>query len=168
MIKYFVQKQPNFDLTFEQKTEGSSGFDLHACCGTPRELVPGQRFIFNTGVFLAMPRGVEAQVRPRSGLVRDYGIGPLQGTVDSDYRGEIKITLFYFDSVTFDENGLLVPRLPYVVNPGDRIAQLAFSPVYPQAAHLQLPFDVELRQVMNLKELGSTGRGDSGHGSTGR
>lgn len=168
MIKYYIEPQSNFDITFEQKTQGAAGFDLHACIGTPRDIPPGARFVIPVGIYLAMPRGVEAQVRPRSGMVRDFGVGPLQGTVDSDYRGEIKVTLFNFNQVELDEDGKLIPRKVHTVHPGDRIGQLVFAPYYPQSAGLQLPHDVELKQVMDKALLGDTGRGTSGYGSTGR
>jgi dUTP pyrophosphatase len=150
MIRYFSEKFP-----FEQKTSGSSGFDLYNC-GGPWTLEPGERHVFSCGLYLEMPPGVEAQVRSRSGRVRDHGIALFLGTVDSDYRGEISVTLFNFGQER------------YMVEQGDRIAQLVFCPYYPQAASLNLPYDVELVPVASVDKLSKTPRGAGGFGSTGR
>lgn len=151
MIKYFIENFP-----FQQKTPGSSGFDLYATEDVG--IVPGGRALVKTGLYLEMPPGVEAQVRSRSGLVRDHGIAPILGTVDSDYRGEIAVTLF-----NLDINGKV-----YEVKRGDRIGQLVFCPIYPQAAFLNLPYDVEVTQVDSLNKLSKTLRDKGGFGSTGR
>lgn len=172
MIKYFVQQptDKSFQNTFARKTAGAAGFDLHALIGTPRELPVGGRFVFSTGIYVAMPIGCEAQVRPRSGLVRDHGVAPIgPGTVDSDYRGEVKITIFNFGDQL------------YTVNPGDRIGQLVFAPVLPRTNvgmamgkptlyNLEplTAYDVEMLEVKSVEDLGTTVRGDSGYGSTGR
>lgn len=160
MIKYYIAPSecPSVVITFERKTAGSSGYDVQANCGTPRMIAPGRRFVFRTGIHLAMEPGIEAQVRPRSGLTRHHGIVCAFGSIDSDYRGEIAVTLFNFGSES------------YSVLPGDRIAQLVFAPVYPGAERLRVtPYRwFTPWQVPTLEELGMTDRGASGHGSTGR
>ena len=125
-----------------RQTQGSSGFDLAALsdCTIPAH---GFRTI-GTGLAIEMPAGVEAQVRPRSGLASACGIGVLNspGTIDSDYRGEIKVVLFNMSAHA------------YAVKAGDRVAQLVFS----------RPLAVEFQERANLSE---TKRGDGGFGHTG-
>lgn len=127
----------------QYQTEGAVGFDLQANESTVIE--PGQRDLISTGLYLSIPKGYEGQIRPRSGLAINAGITVLNtpGTIDSDYRGEIKIIL-YNSSTNFTLN----------INPGDRIAQLVISPIQ----------KVELEEV---EELDSTERGEGGFGSTG-
>lgn len=162
LIKYYIASSecPTIEIKLERKTAGASGYDLQANCGMPRTIHPGRRFVLRTGVHLAMHPGIEAQVRPRSGLTRDHGIVCAFGSIDSDYRGEIAVTLFNFGSES------------YSVLPGDRIAQLVFAQVFPRCVELGwprlYPSDVEPVQVVTLEELGVTDRGSSGHGSTGR
>lgn len=124
-------------------TAGSAGFDL---CAAEGAVVPAHGFTtVGTGIAIELPGGFEAQVRPRSGLASRSGIGILNspGTVDSDYRGEVKVVLFnQSDS-------------PYPVKPGDRIAQLVFSRLA----------EVELEEVDRLTD---TERGSGGFGHTGR
>jgi dUTP pyrophosphatase len=100
-------------------TEGSSGLDVRANIEMPIELQPMERNLVPTGLFIEIPRGYEAQVRPRSGLAIKQGITCLNtpGTIDSDYRGEVKVILINLDKV------------PQVINPGDRIAQIVFQQV---------------------------------------
>lgn len=103
----------------EYATEGSSGLDLRANIESPIMLQPMERKLVPTGLFLEIPRGYEAQVRPRSGLALKQGITCLNtpGTIDSDYRGEVKVILINLDNAT------------QVIHPGDRIAQLVFQQV---------------------------------------
>ncbi len=123
-------------------TEFASGFDLAACIEAP--LTVGNRpVVVPTGVALEVPPGVDAQVRPRSGLARS-GVLCTLGTIDADYRGELLVTLY-----------TIAPGIEHVVEPGDRIAQLVFGLLVP--ARLELAAD-----------LAATVRGDGGHGSTGR
>lgn len=127
----------------EKKTVGASGFDLFAAVDTVIE--PGTFQGVPTGIALAMPKAIEAQVRPRSGLALTYGIGILNspGTIDSDYRGEIVVILFNFS------------KEPFAIKKGDRIAQLVFASV----------------PKVNLKKtqrLSPTKRGKGGFGHTGR
>ena len=152
------------EFPFERKTAEASGFDLHALVpeyrpapGAVRRPVDAmkdkrvtwlqslERRCFSTGVYVAPPRGVEAQVRPRSGASLDYGLVAVLGTCDSDYRGEIKVTV------------INLSRDDVMICHGDRIAQLVFVPVI-------LP---EVRRVDSPDELPATARGTKGFGSTG-
>lgn len=101
----------------ERKTAGSAGADLHAFLDSPLRLAPMQRHAVGTGVRIELPPGFEAQVRPRSGLALEKGITCLNtpGTIDSDYRGEIRVIL------------INLGREEVTINPGDRIAQLVVS-----------------------------------------
>ncbi len=101
----------------EYATEQSAGMDLRANIDAPVTLEPLQRALIPTGLFMALPKGYEAQVRPRSGLAIKHGIGVLNapGTIDADYRGEIKIILVNLSSE------------PFTINDGDRIAQMVIA-----------------------------------------
>lgn len=125
-------------------TPGSAGMDLKANIDSPVTLAPLERALVPTGLFIALPVGYEAQVRPRSGLAARCGITVLNtpGTVDADYRGEIKVILVNLSSE------------PFTVNPGERIAQMVV------ARHER----VEWEEVASLDE---TDRGEGGFGSTG-
>lgn len=100
-------------------TSGSSGYDLRAAIERDVEIGPGERLLIPTGLSIAVPLGYEAQVRPRSGLALEHGIvlPNAPGTIDSDYRGEIKVILMNAGTETF------------TVRRGDRIAQLVIGPV---------------------------------------
>lgn len=125
-------------------TEGSSGLDLRANLSTPVTLNPMERKMIPTGIFLEIPLGYEVQVRPRSGLAFKNGITCLNspGTVDSDYRGEIKIILI---NLSTEE---------HIINSGDRIAQMVLCKI--EKAFLQPEIKLE-----------STVRGEGGFGHTG-
>lgn len=161
MIKYYLQ---NENLEFLRSSDMASGYDLRADIGTERAINPGERWLVSTGLYLEMPIGVEAQVRSRSGLSINHGVAVLNapGTIDADYRGEVKVTLINHDRLNV-----------YVIHPGDRIAQLVFAPVLPFfiariAREELLPqLWIPLR-VSSIAELSATDRGSSGHGSTGR
>ncbi len=103
----------------EYKTEDAAGCDLCACLKKEMVISPGEFCTVPTGLSIEIPEGYEAQVRPRSGLARKYGIGILNspGTIDADYRGEIMIILFNFG------------KKPFRIKNGDRIAQLVFNRV---------------------------------------
>jgi len=126
-------------------SELSAGIDLRAAVEAPLELRPGQRFLVPTGLSVAIPPGLEGQVRPRSGLAVRHGVTVLNspGTIDADYRGEIQVVL-----INHGEE-------PHTIQRGDRIAQLVIAATVP----------CELREV---KELPRTGRGSRGFGSSGR
>lgn len=127
-------------------TEGAAGLDLSACLDGPIELEPGAFTAIPTGLAMALPSGYEAQIRPRSGLAARHGVTVLNspGTIDCDYRGEIKILLI--------NHG----REPFTINDGDRVAQMVIAPA-PQAT---------LSEV-SLESLEGTARGEGGFGSTG-
>lgn len=126
-------------------TEGSSGMDIRANLQEPIIVKSLERVLVPTGLFLEMPLGVEAQIRPRSGLAIKQGITCLNtpGTIDADYRGEIKIILINLsnDDVT--------------IHHGDRIAQMVFA-------------KVEKVLLIEVKEINETIRGEGGFGHTGK
>lgn len=126
-------------------TEGAAGFDLVANVQEPVTIGPMERRIIPTGLYVAVPRGYEMQVRPRSGLAAKKGVTVLNapGTVDSDYRGEVGVILANMGCE------------PYVVEPGERIAQGVIA-AYERA---------EWREV---DELDDTERGEGGFGHSGR
>ena len=125
------------------ETPGAAGMDLRAA--EDMTLKPGARCLMPTGIAIALPEGFEGQVRPRSGLAVKHGITVLNapGTVDCDYRGEIKVPLINLGEADF------------IIHRGDRIAQMVIAPVV----------RIAWRQVVLLEE---TTRGDGGFGSSGR
>ena len=127
------------------KTFGSAGADICAFLDEPKILKVGERFAVPTGLFFEIPNGYEIQIRPRSGLALNNGVTILNapGTIDSDYRGEIKVILINLGEKDFE------------INNGDRIAQMVVAPV------VQCKFEI-------TNELSSTERGSGGFGSTGR
>ena len=129
----------------EYKTEGSSGVDLRGNIDETTYVYPMKRTLVPTGLFIAIPKGYEAQVRPRSGLAINNGIIVLNtpGTIDADYRGELKVILANFSDTTFK------------VEPGDRIAQMVFSKCE------KVKWDL-------VDELDETERGSGGFGHTGQ
>lgn len=129
----------------EYATHGSSGMDLRADLGSPIALQPMERKLVPTGLFIELPHDYEAQVRPRSGLAIKHGITCLNtpGTIDADYRGEIKVVLINLSGEQ------------QIINPGDRIAQLV----------LQKVEKINWEQVTVLTE---TVRSSGGFGSTGK
>ncbi|MFD0869137.1 deoxyuridine 5'-triphosphate nucleotidohydrolase [Chlamydia abortus] len=136
----------NEDIQLPQKmSELASGFDLYAAVSEPVTLQPGERGLIPTGFSLAMPGELEAQIRPRSGLALKHGITALNspGTVDADYRGEVKVLLI--------NHG----QEPFVISRNERIAQMVFQYVP----------TVRLEEV---EELSETGRGAGGFGHTGK
>jgi dUTP pyrophosphatase len=126
------------------QTEHAAGMDLHAALDTGVEVQPGDIELVPCGFAMAIPPGFEAQVRPRSGLSTKHGISMpnAPGTIDADYRGEVKIPL------------INLGRLPFMVEPGMRIAQMVICPV----------IRAEIEEVDSLEE---TMRGAGGFGSTG-
>ena len=125
-------------------TEGSAGADLRAYLDEPITLMPGERRLVPTGLFVEIPPGFEAQIRARSGLAIKHGIGLVNGigTVDSDYRGEWNIPMINWG------------QEPYTINNGDRIAQAVFARC--ERAEFQL-----------ASEIDETERGEGGFGHTG-
>ena len=126
-------------------TQGSSGLDLRAFIPTPIQLAPLERVLIPTGLHIAMPNHLEAQVRPRSGLAIKQGLTCLNtpGTIDADYRGEIKVILINFSNEI------------QVIQDGDRIAQIVFQ-------------QVEKMEWQLVENLETTQRGDGGFGHTGK
>ena len=126
-------------------TEGSSGMDIRAALKEPEILKPGEVKLISTNLSIEIPFGYEVQIRPRSGLAAKHGIGVLNspGTIDSDYRGEVKIILFNFG------------KEPFEVKSGERIAQMVIAKVY----------KAEIEESSDLKE---TERGEGGFGHTGK
>lgn len=129
-------------------TPGAAGLDLTAALEEPLVLAPGRRQAVPTGIAIGLPPGTEAQVRPRSGLAFHHGVTLLNspGTIDEDYRGEIKVLL------------INLGQDRHTVMPGDRIAQLVVARVTRLA----------VQEVPRTTDLGETGRGVQGFGSTGR
>jgi dUTP pyrophosphatase len=125
-------------------TEGAAGMDLHAAVAEDVVLEPGKRLLVPTGISIELPKGYEAQVRPRSGLSANHGITVLNapGTVDSDYRGEIKVML------------INLGEAPFTISRGIRIAQMVI------ARH-------ERAELVERTALSQTERGEGGYGSTG-
>ncbi len=125
-------------------TAGASGADIRAFLDNPLTLAPGERFLVPTGIFTEIPLGYEIQVRPRSGLAFKNGVTCLNtpGTIDSDYRGEIKVLLINLGQENF------------VINTGDRIAQLVVA-------------NVTLASFEAADELNESDRGAGGFGHTG-
>lgn len=127
------------------QSEEAAGADLHACLEQPVEIAPGERAIVPTGIAIALTRGYEAQIRPRSGLAAKHGITVLNtpGTIDSDYRGELQVIVINLGSDTF------------TVHHGERIAQMVI------ARH-------ETAAFTEVDTLEQTIRGEGKFGSTGR
>lgn len=129
----------------EYKTEDAAGMDLQACLEHPVTLDPLKRAVIRTGLFIELPRGFEAQIRPRSGLAARQGISVLNspGTIDADYRGEIGVIL-----VNLSDEAV-------TISDGDRIAQMVI------AQH-------ERAEWVEVTALSETDRGAGGFGSTGK
>ena len=127
------------------KTEGSAGMDICAAINEKIIVKPNSLDLIPTNISVEIPEGFEIQVRPRSGLAAKHSIGLLNspGTIDSDYRGEIKIILMNFGKEDFE------------INPGDRIAQLVLAKTYKA-------------DFVESKKLKLTDRGDGGFGHTGK
>jgi dUTP pyrophosphatase len=139
----FKRLRPSAVLPAYQ-TELAAGMDLSADLDAPVTLAPGDIVVVPCGFAMALPPGFEAQVRPRSGLATKFGISMpnAPGTVDADYRGEMKVPL------------VNLGRTPFVVEPGMRIAQMVVA-------------RVERVEVSEVAELTETARGEGGFGSTG-
>lgn len=142
-MKVKVVNKSNLSLP-EYKTHGSAGMDLRASLEAPLVLKPLTRELIPTGLFLSIPEGYEGQIRGRSGLAINNGISLANGigTIDSDYRGEVKVILINLGNEDF------------VVNNGDRIAQLVLT------KYESIEFEA-------VEDLDDTNRGDGGFGHTG-
>lgn len=144
MAKVKIINKSNHRLP-EYATAMSAGMDLKANISEAYKLAAGERAIIPTGLFIELPEGYEAQIRPRSGLAAKYGITVLNapGTIDADYRGEVGVIL-----VNLSKND-------FMIQPGERIAQMVVA-------------RYERVEWEEVSELGSTDRGEGGFGSTGK
>lgn len=126
-------------------TKGSSGMDIKANLSEAISIAPQERTLIPTGIFLEIPEGYEAQIRTRSGMALKHGIACLNspGTIDADYRGEIKVILINLSADI------------QIIHPGDRIAQIIFA-------------KVETVQWIETETINETSRGDGGFGHTGK
>ena len=145
MVKILIKKTSKEVITPKYKTDGSSGVDLSAFLDKEVVIKPNSSELIPTGLQVAIPEEFEIQIRPRSGLAAKESIGVLNspGTIDSDYRGELKIILFNHSNKDF------------IINNGDRIAQMVLVPI------LKMEFE-------EVDSLPSTVRGQGGFGSTGK
>ena len=145
MVKVVIKKLDSSVQLPTYKTDGASGMDLMAHIEKPINLKPGKSHLIPTGLSVAFPKEYEIQIRPRSGLAAKNNISVLNtpGTIDSDYRGEIKIILFNHGSEDF------------IINNNDRVAQMILTPV----------IKMELEEK---SELPKSVRGEGGFGSTGK
>ncbi len=144
MTKILIKKLSKEAIIPKYETDGSSGMDISACIDEEIKIFPGEKAIIPSGISLSIPKGFEVQIRPRSGLAVKKGISVLNtpGTIDADYRGEIKVILINLGKEEF------------VVEKNMRVAQMVVSPVT----------QAKLEEV---KELPKTFRGTGGFGSTG-
>ena len=146
MVTVLLQRLPHgADLPLPAyETEGAAGLDLRAAIAEGLSLAPGERALVPTGLAMQLPVGFEGQVRPRSGLAVKHGVTVLNapGTIDSDYRGEVKVPL------------INLGQEPFAIARGDRIAQMVIAPV--------------TRAILTeVAGLDATARGAGGFGSTG-
>lgn len=128
----------------EYATEGAAGMDLTAAISQPMEFKSLERRLVPTGIIIELPKGYEAQIRPRSGISIKHGMTLVNciGTIDEDYRGEVCVPMINLSQES------------YTINPGDRIAQMIISPV-------------QKAVIIELEELTATVRASGGFGSTG-
>jgi dUTP pyrophosphatase len=142
-LEVVIKKKDGVNLP-SYATESSSGLDLVAFLEQPVILEPLMRALVPTGIHIAIPEGFEAEIRPRSGIAHKFGVTVLNtpGTIDSDYRGEVKILLINLGDQ------------PFTINNGDRIAQMIFK-------------NVVAISWKSVEELPGTIRGHGGFGSTG-
>ena len=145
MVKVLIKKLDPTAKLPEYKTDGASGMDLRAFIKKPLNIKPKSSYLVPTGLSIAFSKDYEIQIRPRSGLAAKNSISVLNtpGTIDSDYRGEIKVIIYNHGDNDFP------------INNGDRIAQMILAPVV----------KMELEETNNLPK---TTRGEGGFGSTGK
>ena len=145
MVKVLIKKLNSKAQLQKYKTDGSSGMDLMAFTESPINIRPQESALIPTGISIAIPEDTEVQIRPRSGLAAKSSISVLNtpGTIDSDYRGEIKIILFNHGKEEF------------IINNNDRVAQMILMPI----------IKAEFEEV---EDLPKTLRGSGGFGSTGK
>ena len=145
MVKVLFKKLNSSAQLPSYKTDGASGMDLMACIEKSINLKPGKSCLVSTGLSVAFPKEYEIQIRPRSGLAAKNNISVLNtpGTIDSDYRGELKIILFNHSNENFIKNN------------NDRVAQMVLTPI----------LKMEIEETNKLPE---SIRGEGGFGSTGK
>ena len=145
-MKVLLKRIHSNDLPLPQyMTSGAAGVDLYAALEEEITLKPGQRKLIPTGIAISLPPGYEAQIRPRSGLAINHGITLLNtpGTIDADYRGEIKVIVINLGDKE------------YILKKAERIAQMVFS-------------QVATAQLVEVQDLDDTDRGEGGFGHTGK
>ena len=145
MVKVLIKKLDKQAIIPKYETVGSSGLDLSANINSNLIIKPGEKCLIPTGLAVSIPKGYELQIRPRSGLAIKNSITVLNtpGTIDSDYRGEIKIVLINLGNEDFK------------VTSGSRIAQMILCPV-------------SIAEIEEIEDLDKTDRGSGGFGSTGK
>jgi len=144
-MQVYIKRIQAFDLPLPcYMTAGAAGVDLYAAVEKDLTIAPGQRVLIPTGIAIALPENYEAQIRPRSGLALKYGLTLLNtpGTIDWDYRGEIKVIVINLGDKE------------YILQRGVRIAQMVFQPV-------------EKAELVEIEVLDETARGIGGFGHTG-
>lgn len=144
-MRVLINRLHSFDLPLPRfMTPGAAGMDIYAANQAPLLIGVGQRVLVPTGIAIALPDDCEAQIRPRSGLALNHGLTLLNtpGTIDSDYRGEIKVIVINLG----DQE--------YILTRGERIAQMVFAPVLKP-------------EIVEVEVLNSTERGSGGFGHTG-
>ena len=145
MVKVLIKKLNSKVQLPKYKTDGSSGMDLIAFIESPINIKPQESALIPTGISIAIPKNTEVQIRPRSGLAAKSSMSVLNtpGTIDSDYRGEIKIILFNHGKEEF------------IINNNDRVAQMILMPIIKA-------------EFQEIEDLPKTVRGSGGFGSTGK
>ena len=145
MTEILIKRLSKEILLPKYETVGSSGLDLSANINSSIDILPGQTVIIPTGLSVSIPQGYEVQIRPRSGIAAKKSVTVLNtpGTIDSDYRGEIKVIL------------INLGKLSFTVEKGDRIAQMVLCPVIKA-------------KIKEVEDLNTTTRGKGGFGSTGK
>lgn len=144
-MQVYIKRLHSFDLPLPRyMTAGAAGVDLYAAVEQNLAIAPGQRVLVPTGIAIALPESYEAQIRPRSGLALKYGLTLLNtpGTIDWDYRGEIKVIVINLGDKE------------YILHRGERIAQMIFN-------------QVEKAELIEVEQLEDTNRGSGGFGHTG-
>ena len=144
-MQVYIKRLHSFDLPLPRyMTAGAAGIDLYAAVEQDLAITPGQRVLVPTGIAIALPENYEAQIRPRSGLALKYGLTLLNtpGTIDWDYRGEIKVIVINLGDKE------------YILHRGERIAQMIFN-------------RVEKAELVEVEQLDDTNRGSGGFGHTG-
>lgn len=144
-MRAYIKRLHSFDLPLPRYiTAGAAGVDLYAAVEQNLAIAPGQRVLVPTGIAIALPESYEAQIRPRSGLALKYGLTLLNtpGTIDWDYRGEIKVIVINLGDKE------------YILHRGERIAQMIFN-------------RVEKAELIEVEQLDDTNRGSGGFGHTG-